>query len=84
MHREELDGRFERALLSSLDLRVGQITTDGESVGTTLKVLSPVQIRVDMTSTENGIRLSLSIGRKHRVKLARVDKERDLGCFEFL
>ena len=43
--QEELDGRLERALLSSLDLGFRQVTTDCETVLTASKVLPLVQFR---------------------------------------
>lgn len=46
MLQEELDGRLERALLSSLDLRFGQVSTDSEPVLATCKVLPLVQFRI--------------------------------------
>lgn len=84
MLQEELDGRLERALLSSLDLRFGQVSTDSEPVLATCKVLPLVQFRILGSPPEDDIRFRLGIGREPLVLLARVDQEGNACLFERL
>lgn len=84
MLQEELDGRLERRLLCSLDLGFRQVPTDSETVYTAWEVLPLVQCRRLGTSAEDGICLSLSLGREHLVRLARVNEEGNARLFERL
>ena len=84
MLQEELDGRLERAFLSSLDLGFAQVSAHSETVLAACKVLSPVQFRGLGATTEDLIRFSLGIEREHRVRLARVDQEGNTRLFKLL
>lgn len=82
--QEELDGRLERALLSSFDLGLGQVPANSETVRTACKVLPLVQCRGLGASTEDNVCLSLSLDREHLVRFARVDQERNARLLDFL
>lgn len=74
---EELDACFERALLSSRFRGLGQVCADSEAVHALGEVLSPVQSRGLQASTEDVIRLLLSLWRELRVCFTAVDQERN-------
>ena len=82
--QEKLHSRLERALLSSLDLGFGQVSTDGETVLAACKVLPLIQFRALGTSPEDGIRFSLGFDREPHVRLTRVDQEGNARLFERL
>ena len=81
MFQEELDGRLERALLSSFDLGFRQVTTESETVFTASKVLPLVQFRGLGASAEDHIRFDLGRDREHLVCLTRVDQEGNARLF---
>lgn len=84
MRLEELDGRFERALLSGLNLWVGHVSADSEAVRTSFKVLPAVQSRKLVASTKDSIRSSLGLDGELLVDFARVDQEGNARLLERL
>ena len=78
---EPLHSLSERCFFTNFDVRIIQITTDGETMSAAFVEVALVP-RSELAATEDFVSLGLSFGREHTVNRARVDQEGSSGSCE--